>query len=202
MFPRPPFVPEWLPDWLLIASTLLVAAALVAAIWWRFVRPARRRRRAEVLFWTLVAIGSIFTAAVMDATVTRESSFGRHGIQVELARRDGERDGTIARVVFGSERSYILGRRTRRFVTIVIIPAHVHIDGPGTLFPQAESVAVTLYGAHVMDRRADELLEPLWRCLDEPDEPCSRHVWQVLRGSRLAREEPELAGVLDQYEPR
>jgi hypothetical protein len=78
---RPPFVPDWIPDRVLLANTIAFEVLVVVAIWWFVVRRAERKKRALAIFAAIVTVvGLVETLGgieILGARTLRMHVYGR-----------------------------------------------------------------------------------------------------------------------------
>lgn len=181
MIPRPPFVPAWIPEWALIANTLLVEVLLLAAIAWFVVRRAERRRRALAVFAALVlalTLSEALAAVELGTEPVRRARIFVH----DRVPADATHPRKFARLYFSWLETPILHRESERSIVAdespsagaIWVDMSVH-DGLEVRFPEGGvlegAVPDELWAFH---RRA-------------PDAANAQALWETLRGSTLAR---------------
>jgi hypothetical protein len=187
VLPRPPFVPAWIPDWALLANSLAVEVALLAAAYFLVVRRAERKRRAVALFSLIVlALGTAQVLAYMELVLEPRL---RYVLFVHDRFPDAkEHPSKFARFYFAWLETRVLRRASARYLMIdeQPIPSEIVID-----VPRDDGFEIRFRGGRVYDGK---LPEELWALHDgPPDEATGDALWERFSRGALASQVDEIA---------
>ncbi len=116
---RPPFLPDWMPTWLVVTNTIALESALLVAIYVVFVRGGSRRRTGAFLAAVLL-LGLVEVLAGVEvgcAPRLRTRSFV-DAIPGSEDRSGGPRTRTHRELGFAWYESPVLGRTIRRIICV------------------------------------------------------------------------------------
>jgi hypothetical protein len=213
VLPRPPFVPAWIPDWLLIANTLAVEVAVALAVYIIIVRRAERKRRALAVFAVAVLLlGALEVLAFLELALEPRfcSAVFVHDRFPDVAQHPEK----FVRFYFSWQETRVLHRASQRNL---VIDEHPTLDTLWWDMYRGDGFEIRFLGGRVYDGKLPEELWALhdgpqgekpphghgesrvlsddWAPHDSPeDKETARALWEALARSPLVDQVEELPG--------
>lgn len=173
---RPPFVPDWISDQMLVANTIAFEMLVVVAILWFVVRRAENKRRAGAILFAVVAvIAAVEVVGGVDVLCTPR--FQRR--LYDHVNKDGS--GVTFSLDWNESR--LLGRATNRRIVVWFVDPQTRYAAVATVAPNDfTDIWPIVVRDHGEDRTSKDAI--------------GLALWKALRASPSRNADPRLAAIL------